>query len=159
MKLTKLLSSFLILACISIPKISLAQVNSAVNNSSQTVTREVLASGIPAEIDGKILELVRYTIPPFTNLSPHIHPGIQIGRIELGILTYTVVEGTAQIKRGDASEELLQAGETTFLYAGDAVVEPAGMVHYGKNETPSPVILLSTSLFEADQPKAIIIDP
>ncbi|MFB2839084.1 hypothetical protein [Floridanema evergladense] len=63
-----------------------------VNNYTQAVTREVLASGYPSEAEGRILELVRYTIPPGANIPAHIHPGMQIERVEFGTLTYTVVK-------------------------------------------------------------------
>lgn len=62
-----------------------------VNAYTQSVTREVLASGSPNDAEGRILELVRYTIPSGAKLPPHIHPGMQIERVEYGTLTYTVV--------------------------------------------------------------------
>lgn len=128
-----------------------------VNAYTQSVTREVLASGYPNDAQGRILELVRYTIPPRANLPPHIHPGMQIERVEFGTLTYTVVKGSAKIIRANRTEEILQAGQTTLLKVGDSLIEPGGMVHYGKNESASVVILLSASLFDAKQPKAIPI--
>jgi quercetin dioxygenase-like cupin family protein len=77
----------------------------------------------------------------------------------LGTLTYTVVKGTAKIKRANGKEETLDAGKTTRLTVGDSLVEPGGMVHYGKNETGDQVILLSASLFDSHKPKAILIKP
>jgi quercetin dioxygenase-like cupin family protein len=130
-----------------------------VNAYTQSVTREVLASGYPNDAQGRILELVRYTIPPGANIRPHIHPGMQIERVEFGTLTYTVVKGSAKILRANRTEEILQAGQTTLLKVGDSLIEPGGMVHYGKNESASVVILLSASLFNAKQPKAIPIAP
>ncbi len=129
----------------------------AINAYTQSVTREVLASGYPSEAEGYILELVRYTIPSAANLPPHTHPGMQIERVEFGTLTYTVVQGTAKVVRADGTKEILQAGQTTLLQVGDSLIESAGMVHYGKNETASLVILLSASLFDAKQPKAILM--
>ena len=129
------------------------------NSYTQTVKREVLASGYPSEAEGKILELVRYTIPAGAKLPAHIHPGMQIEKVELGTLTYTVVKGTAKIKRANGKEETLDAGKTTRLTVGDSLVEPGGMVHYGKNETGDQVILLSASLFDSQKPKAILIKP
>lgn len=130
-----------------------------VNAYTQSVTREVLASGYPSDAEGRILELVRYTIPSKANLPPHTHPGMQIERVEFGTLTYTVVKGSAKIIRVNRSEEIVKAGQTTLLKVGDSLIEPAKMVHYGKNESASSVILLSASLFEAKQPKAILINP
>ncbi len=101
----------------------------SVNAQSQSVITEVLASGYPNDAQGRILELVRYTIPAGANLRPHIHPGMQIGRVEFGTLTYTVVKGSAEILRANRTKEILQAGQTTLLKVGDSVVEPGGMVH------------------------------
>lgn len=130
-----------------------------VNARPQSVTREVLASGYPSDAQGRILELVRYTIPSGVKLPPHIHPGMQIERVEFGTLTYTVVKGSAKIIRANRSEEILKAGQTTLLKVGDSLIEPGGMVHYGKNQSASIVILLSASLFDAKQPKAILTAP
>ncbi len=123
------------------------------------ISREVLAFGYPQGIEGKILELVRYTIPSGIILPPHSHPGMQIERIELGVLTYTVIEGTAKVIRANQHTQLLQAGETIYLCSGDSLTEPAGMIHYAKNETNSPIILYSSSLFEVNQPKVITTAP
>ena len=130
-----------------------------VNAYTQSVSREVLASGYPNDAQGRILELVRYTIPSGANLPPHTHPGMQIARVEFGTLTYTVVKGSAKILRANRTEEILQAGQTTLLKVGDSLIEPAGMVHYGKNESASIVIILCASLFDAKQPKAILVNP
>jgi len=130
-----------------------------VNAYTQSVTREVLASGYPTDAEGRILELVRYTIPSGAQLPPHIHPGMQIERVEYGTLTYSVVKGSAKIVRNNRSEEILRAGQTTLLKVGDSLIEPGGMVHYGKNESASIVILLSASLFDVKRPKAIPVNP
>lgn len=135
------------------------QTSPPVNAYTQSVTREVLASGYPSDAQGRILELVRYTIPSGANLPSHIHPGMQIERVEFGMLTYPVVKGSAKIIRANRTEEILRGGQTTLLRVGDSLIEPGGMIHYGKNESASIVILLSASLFDAKQPKAIPINP
>src|SRR5919199_1634807 len=132
---------------------------SSPNTYTQSVTREVLASGYPTPEQKQILELVRYTIAPRTKLPTHTHPGMQIERIEAGTLTYTVVQGEAKVQKANGTEMILQKGKTIQLTVGDSLVEPAGMVHYGENQTDSPVILLSASLFDANQPKAILSNP
>jgi len=84
---------------------------------------------------------------------------MQIERVEAGTLTYTVVAGEAKVTKANGTELILQAGKTIQLTVGDALVESAGMVDYGENKTDSPVILLSASLFDANQPKAILSNP
>ena len=100
--------------------------------------------------------LTQYTISPETKLPIHSHPGMQIERVMAGVLTYTVVSGEAQVTCADGSELLLEAGKTAELKPGDSLVETAGMVHFGENKGDQPVVLLSSSLFDASQPKAIL---
>ncbi|MBH8577212.1 cupin domain-containing protein [Nostocaceae cyanobacterium CENA369] len=116
-------------------------------------------SGYPTNERKQILELVRYTIAPRTKLPTHTHPGMQIERVEAGTLTYTVVKGEARVTKANSTELILKTGKTVLLTVGDSLVEPAGMVHYGENQTNKPVILLSASLFNANQPKAILTIP
>ncbi|MFB2896262.1 cupin domain-containing protein [Aerosakkonemataceae cyanobacterium BLCC-F50] len=129
------------------------------NTYTQSVTREVLASGYPTQEQKQILELVRYSIAPRAKLPTHIHPGMQIERVEAGTLTYTVVKGEAKVTKANGRELILQAGKTMEITVGDSLVESAGMVHYGENKTNNPVTLLSASLFDTNQPKAILINP
>lgn len=136
-----------------------SQETSAPNTYTQSVTREVLANGYPIQDQKQILELVRYTIAPSTKLPIHTHPGMQIERVEAGTLTYTVVKGEAKVTKANRTELVLQPWQTIQLTIGDSLVEPAGMVHYAENNTNSPVILLSASLFDANQPKAILTHP
>jgi quercetin dioxygenase-like cupin family protein len=102
------------------------------------------------------LELTRFTISPKAKLPVHSHPGMQIERVMAGTLTYTVVSGAARVTRADGSELLLEAGKTTELKPGDALVEASGMVHFGENRGDEPVVLLSSSLFDSDKPKALL---
>ena len=126
------------------------------NPYTQAVVREVLAKGYPAADRRQVLELTQYTISPKTKLPIHSHPGMQIERVMAGVLTYTVVSGEAQVTCADGSELLLEAGKTAELKPGDSLVETAGMVHFGENKGDQPVVLLSSSLFDASQPKAIL---
>ncbi len=136
-----------------------SQETSSPNTYTQSVTRKVLASGYPTVDQKQILELVRYTIAPKTRLPTHTHPGMQIERVEAGTLTYTVVEGEAKVTKANGIEMILQKGKTIQLTVGDSLVESAGMIHFGENQTNKPIILLSASLFNANQPKAILINP
>lgn len=120
--------------------------------STPTVTREVINEGLPDAATGQILQLVRYTIPGNIALDAHTHPGMQVNVVESGTLTYTVVEGEMEITRADGSSEILRSGETTDLKPGDVFTEPEGMVHFGENRSDEPIVLLSASLLDADEP-------
>ena len=121
--------------------------------ASGEVIRDVLAEGTPDADPEDALQLVRYTIPPHIQLPAHTHPGMQVSTVESGTLLYTVVEGEAYVTRADGTEETItpESGEVA-IEAGDAIVEPAGMIHYGRNGADEPIVLLTASLFEADEP-------
>ncbi len=136
-----------------------SQETSSPNTYTQSVTREVLASGYPTQDQKQILELVRYTIAPRAKLPTHTHPGMQVVHVEAGTLTFTVVEGEAKVTKPNSTELILKKGKTIQLTVGDSLIESAGMVHYGENQTNKPIILLSASLFNANQSKAILTNP
>ena len=126
-----------------------------------TVTREILASGNPAAAPDQALQLVRYTIPGNITLPQHIHPGMQVSTIESGTLLYTVVEGEAYVTRAGTDEQETitpESGETP-IHPGDSLVEPAGMVHFGRNGADEPIVILTASLFEATAPPSTLVTP
>jgi quercetin dioxygenase-like cupin family protein len=123
------------------------------------VVREVLGSIEPESAPGELYELARYTIPADAVLPVHTHPGIQMAIVESGTLTYHVLaDGEVAIVRADGSEDVGQPGDTLTFEVGDSWVEPEGMIHWAENLTDEPVVLLSTSLLEADEPTSEIVD-
>jgi quercetin dioxygenase-like cupin family protein len=129
----------------------------AATPESGAVVREVLAEGTPAAAPADALQLVRYTIPPHIALPAHTHPGMQVSEVVSGTLLYTVVEGEAYLTRADGTTETITpASGETAIEPGDALVEPAGMVHFGRNGSDDPIVLVTASLLEADEPPAIL---
>jgi quercetin dioxygenase-like cupin family protein len=122
------------------------------------VAKEVLATEAdPPGADGSTLTLMRYTIAPGAQLSPHIHPGVQLAHIESGTLTYTVVSGTATVTRAGGAVEAVTGPTSTALAPGDSVAENDGMVHFGANETDEPVVILATLLTEDGKDLAVTV--
>ena len=117
------------------------------------VTRQLLAEASPDTAAGQLLELTRVIIPAGEGIAAHTHPGPQLAVIVSGTLTYTIIDGEATVTRAAATDaqtvETYASGDTTDLRAGDAVVEPTGMVHSAANETDQPVIIYLSSLFPA----------
>jgi len=118
---------------------------------------EVLASVIIPEYPNRIFELVQYIVPAGIGTPVHWHPGMQIGKITNGVLTYTVVTGAAKIVRKNGSEEILEEGKSTQIFPGESLLEPEGMIHMGKNETDTNVVILASCFFEKDKPKTIVV--
>lgn len=122
------------------------------------VAKDVLGTDpAPPGAPGRTLTLIRYTIAPGAKLAPHVHPGVQLARIESGTLTYTVETGTATVTRADGATEQITGPATTTLGPGDAVVEHDGMVHFGANETQQPVVILATLLTEDGKDLAVTV--
>ena len=124
------------------------------------VVREVLSSGNPDAAPGEVLELVQYTIPGNITLPVHIHPGMQVSTIVAGELRYTVVEGEAYLTRaGSDTQEVItpESGETA-INPGDKLVEPQGLVHFARNGQAEPIVILTASLFEEDQPPSTLVE-
>lgn len=112
------------------------------------VVKEVMGTvADPPGAPGRTLTLIRYTIPAGAQLAPHVHPGVQLASIRSGTLTYTVVEGTAIVRRrGASTDDEVRAPTTIRLGPGDTVTELDAMVHYGANETEQEVVIMATLL-------------
>jgi len=122
---------------------------------------EVLARDVdPPGAEGRTLSLVRYTVPPGARLAPHLHRGVQLARITSGQLTYTVVEGTAIVRRSGAETDTSVAAPATIVLGpGDVVTEVDGMVHFGADETDEPVVIEATLLTADGEGLATPTDP
>jgi len=120
------------------------------------VVRDVLGSDVdPPGAPGRTVTLVRYTIAPGAQLPAHIHPGVQVASIQAGSLTYTVVSGTATIRRSTGAAEAVTGPATVTLGPGDAVTERGDMVHFGANTTADPLVILATLLTETGRELAV----
>ncbi len=118
--------------------------------TSAPVRTEVLDDLVdPPGATGRTLSLVRYHIAPGAKLVPHVHPGVQMARIESGTLTYTIESGTALVRRaGDDTDTEVTGPTTITLEAGDSVIERGDMVHFGENRTDEPLVIIATLLTE-----------
>ncbi len=125
------------------------------------VVREPLAqTSKPRGAPGRTLALTRITIQPGTKLALHHHPGTQIAYIDSGVLTYTVEQGTARVKRGPADDHpvlvrKLEAGDTARLKPRQWIVEQPSDHHHAANEGKRPVVLYLSTLFRKGAPPSI----
>jgi quercetin dioxygenase-like cupin family protein len=120
------------------------------------VTRQVLGQSSSDSAPDQLVELTRVVIPAGESIAPHTHPGPQLAVIVSGSLTYTVLEGEAELTRDagtdDAETETIESGESVELEAGDSLIEPPGMVHQAENDTEDPVVIHTSSLFPEGEP-------
>lgn len=120
------------------------------------VANEVLGSAEAEEVPNPDLSLSRVTFMPGAETPVHYHPGTEIGFVVQGALTYTVFEGEAEVFRAAGGKnEIIRPGTTVVLEVGDGVIEPAGMIHQGRNEGESPMVIYISSLFPEGEMRAI----
>ena len=127
----------------------------------QPVVREALAQDVnPAGAKGRTLGLSRVDVPPGAQLALHRHPGVQIARIDEGVLTYTVVTGSVGVWRGNP--EVKATKVRTIPPARPRRSAPAS----GSSRTPArstapptgarkTIVIYISSLFRNGAPPAI----
>jgi quercetin dioxygenase-like cupin family protein len=133
----------------------------ALGGAAAPVVREPLAQTSKARgAPDRTLALTRITIQPGTALPLHHHPGTQIAYVDSGVLTYTVEQGTARVKRGPADDHpvlvrKLEAGDTAKLKPGQWIVEQPSDHHHAANDGGDPVVLYLSTLFPKGAPPSI----
>lgn len=118
------------------------------------VTRTPLGEAAPANAPGQQLYLQRVTIAPHAKLAEHFHQGTQVARVVSGTLTYNIVSGTAAVTRADGKPEDVAGPTKVLLQPGDSLVETTSLVHYGANDTSTPVVIELAALLQQGAPLA-----
>ncbi len=127
----------------------------------EPVVREALAQDVdPAGAKGRTLGLSRVDVQPGAQLALHRHPGVQIARIDQGVLTYTVVTGAVNVWRGNPEAKAtkvrrIRAGQTAPIRAGQWIVEKPGTIHRAANRGKKTIVIYISSLFRNGAPPAI----
>lgn len=108
---------------------------------------------------GRELVLSRVVVPAGAKLALHHHLGTQVARVESGVLTYTVEQGSVVVRRGqsDASPTVVRkvkAGQTAKIKAGQWIVEQPSDIHRAANNGSKPVTIYIATLLEAGAPPA-----
>jgi quercetin dioxygenase-like cupin family protein len=144
---------------------ALAQDANGTPAPSPGVVREVLSQGEPTAAPGRILQLVRFTIPAHAKLPVHTHPGMQTAWLESGSLKYSVVRGgPVTVTRAGAGigtpgpVEMLLDGQSTIFKPGDSWAEPEGMVHFAENVGDDQVVILVASLLAQGAPASTLVN-
>jgi quercetin dioxygenase-like cupin family protein len=128
--------------------------------SEPTAVRSALArsNGVQGA-PGRTMVLSRVVVEPGAKLALHHHLGTQISRIAAGTLTYTVREGSAVVKEGDAETaprlvRTVGAGQTARIRPGQWLVEQPSDIHEAANRGSSPVVIYLATLLKSGAPPA-----
>ena len=131
----------------------------------EPVVRQALAQDVnPAGGKGRTLGLSRVDVQPGAKLALHRHPGVQIARIDEGVLTYTVVTGAVNVWRGNPEVKAtkvrtIAAGQTAPIRVGQWIVEKPGTIHRAANRGKQTIVIYISSLFRNGAPPAILVTP
>jgi quercetin dioxygenase-like cupin family protein len=83
----------------------------------------------------------------------HTHPGATVLTVESGILSWTLLAGTATVIRpGAAPEQVTEPGTEVILNPGEGMWYNADVMHTARNAEAVPASVLVSSLLEIGQP-------
>ena len=103
--------------------------------------------------------LSKVVVQPGAQLALHHHLGTQISRVAAGTLTYTVREGSAVVRSGDAEKQpqlvrRIAAGQTARIQPGQWLVEQPSDIHEAANRGSKPVVIYLATLLKTGAPPA-----
>lgn len=114
----------------------------------------------------RTMVLSRVKVEPGARLATHHHLGTQISRVTAGVLTYTVRQGSAVLRRGDAEKNpqlvrTIHAGQTARIHAGEWLVEQPSDIHEAANRGSVPVVIYLATLLKTGAPPStpVSLDP
>jgi quercetin dioxygenase-like cupin family protein len=113
---------------------------------------------------GRTMVLSRVEVEPGAKLALHHHLGTQISRVEAGVLSYTVRQGSAVIREGESDQHprlvrKLKAGQTARVKAGQWLVEQPSDIHEAANRGGKPVVIYLATLLKTGAPPATPVTP
>jgi len=130
------------------------------SGSEPTAVRSALAQtssvqGAPA----RTMVLSKVVVEPGAKLALHHHLGTQISRVASGTLTYTVRQGSAVLREGDAEKDprlvrTIEAGQTARIHPGQWLVEQPSDIHEAANRGSAPVVIYLSTLLKTGAPPA-----
>jgi len=127
-------------------------------DATPTAERESLAAtNKPEGAKGKTLGLSRVVVPGGAELALHHHEGTQIAFIDRGTLTYTVVEGSVEVRKGPADGDSklvrkIKAGETGKIKTGQWIVEQRSDHHMAANRGDQKIVIYLSTLLDQGAP-------
>ena len=121
------------------------------------ITTEVLGQGLPSDVPGTSLWLMRITFEPGAVAASHSHPGSTVFAIESGSITFMVEQGSVTVNRAGsiatpAAAEEMSVGTEFTLNAGDTVFYEGDAVFSEVNEGDEPVVIMVANVRGEDEP-------
>lgn len=105
----------------------------------------------------RTMVLSKVVVPAGARIPLHHHLGTQISRVAAGTLTYTVRQGSAVVRSGEADQDpqlvrRIQGGETARIHPGQWLVEQPSDLHEAANLGSTPVVIYLATLLKTGAP-------
>ncbi len=105
----------------------------------------------------RTMVLSRVVVEPGAVLALHHHLGTQVARIQSGILTYTVEQGSVVVRSGESDQDpqvvrTIESGQTGRIAKGQWIVEQPSDVHRATNKGSTPVVIYIATLLKKGAP-------
>ena len=132
----------------------------AQGGAEPTAVRSALAESNKVQgAPGRTMVLSKVVVEPGAKLALHHHLGTQISRVASGTLTYTVRQGSAVLRDGDAEKgprlvRTIKAGQTARIHPGQWLVEQPSDIHEAANRGNAPVVIYLSTLLKTGAPPA-----
>lgn len=129
------------------------------SQAEPTAVRSALAQSEKVQgAPNRTMVLSKVVVEPGAHLALHHHLGTQISRVTAGTLTYTVRQGSAVLRSGEAEHPHLirriKAGQTARLRPGQWLVEQPSDIHEAANHGSTPVVIYLATLLKTGAPPA-----
>jgi quercetin dioxygenase-like cupin family protein len=130
------------------------------SKAAPTTIRNALAQSDRVQgAPDRTLVLSRVVVQPGAELALHHHLGTQVARIQAGVLTYTVQQGSVVVRTGESDQNpvtvrRIAAGQTARILAGQWIVEQPSDIHEAANRGSTPVVIYLATLLKKGAPPA-----
>jgi quercetin dioxygenase-like cupin family protein len=130
------------------------------SRAAPTAVRSALAQTEAVQgAPGRTMVLSKVVVQPGAQLALHHHLGTQVSRVVSGTLTYTVRQGSAVVRSGEADQSpklvrRIAAGQTARIRPGQWLVEQPSDVHEAANRGSTPVVIYLSTLLKTGAPPA-----
>ena len=127
-------------------------------SAAPTAVRSALAQSENVQgAPGRTMVMSKVVVQPGAHLALHHHLGTQISRVVAGTLTYTVRQGSAVVRSGEAEQDpklvrRIEAGQTALIQPGQWLVEQPSDIHEAANRGSKPVVIYLATLLKAGAP-------
>jgi hypothetical protein len=127
------------------------------------VVAEIFVAVPSVQFPGQTIYLALLTFQPGGELPPHRHPGTAVVAVTAGVLSWTLVSGTAHLihhtDRSQPDRGEIRMPMELLLDVGDAIATEADVVSSARAFGQEPAVVLATLILATGQPLLLPAGP